>query len=58
MVRETGKESTKLYTCEECGLEFEERVWAERCEDYDREHNACSLEIASHAVREERIGIK
>jgi hypothetical protein len=41
----------KLYhTCEVCGLHYEEKLWARKCEDYCTKHNACSIEITSHAI--------
>lgn len=39
-----------LYFCEACGLAYEERIWAEKCEDFCSKHNACSLQITRHAV--------
>jgi len=51
LVREVKKDDRRLYACEECGLFYEERAWAERCEKYCSRHHACSLEITSHAVR-------
>jgi hypothetical protein len=50
MVREMKRKGKTFYTCEVCGLAYEERVWAERCEDFCVKHRACSLEITSHAV--------
>lgn len=52
MVREEGRGERRVYVCEECGLAYEERTWAERCEEYCGKHNACSLEITSHAVED------
>jgi len=45
-----ARKDLNLYRCEECDLEFEERIWAERCEDHDRKYQACSIDIARHAV--------
>ena len=50
MVREMKKKGKTFYTCEVCGLAYEERIWAEKCEDFCVKHGACSLEITSHAV--------
>jgi hypothetical protein len=40
-----GKEK---YVCPECGYEYKEKEWAEKCEAWCREHNACNLEIIRH----------
>lgn len=53
MVKEVKKGGRTFYTCEVCGLAYDEKIWAERCEDYCSKHNACSLEITSHAVHVE-----
>lgn len=51
MVREMKKKGKSYYTCEVCGFTYEERAWAEKCEDFCTKHHACSLEITSHAVQ-------
>lgn len=51
MVKEVEKGNRTFYTCEACGLTYEERIWTERCEDFCTKHRACSLEITSHAVQ-------
>jgi len=40
----------EVYVCERCGFVCKERTWAERCEEYCRKHDACSLEITSRPV--------
>jgi hypothetical protein len=52
MVREERRGCGKVYVCEGCGFAYEEKRWAERCEEYCAKHNACSLEIISHAVKD------
>ncbi|MBI2675814.1 MAG: hypothetical protein HYX24_05115 [Candidatus Aenigmarchaeota archaeon] len=44
------KHAKSLLKCEECGLLYRERKWAERCEAYCRKHKSCSLEIIGHAL--------
>ncbi len=51
MVKEVKSGDRVFYTCEVCNLAYEERVWAERCEEFCSAYNACSLEITSHAIR-------
>ncbi len=41
----------KLYKCPECGLEYKEKEWAEKCEQWCKEHKSCNLEITKHAVK-------
>ena len=43
------KHNKVLYKCPECGLEYEEKSWAEKCEAWCGEHKSCNLEITSHA---------
>lgn len=50
MVRETHVRGETLYVCEFCGLLYKEKYWAQRCEAYCKEHNACSLDIMQHTV--------
>ena len=45
-----GKE---LYQCEECGFQYEERGWAEKCEAWCKEHQSCNIEITAHAIPQE-----
>jgi len=51
MVKEVRKDDKILYICEECGLAYRERVWAEKCEKFCSKHHACSFEITRHAVQ-------
>lgn len=49
----TNNESDILYKCEECGLEYKEKEWEEKCEEWCRQHKSCNLEIIKHAVKKE-----
>ena len=40
----------KLHRCPECGLEYEEKEWADKCEAWCKEHKSCNIEITKHAV--------
>jgi len=44
-----------LHICEECGLAYGERAWAEKCERFCSKHRACSLGITSHAVQRDVV---
>jgi len=46
---ETSKE---FYQCPECGFEYKEKEWAEKCEVWCKEHHTCNLEIIKHAIKE------
>jgi hypothetical protein len=51
MVKEEKSGDRIFYTCEVCNLAYEERVWAEKCEEFCSTYNACSLEITSHVIK-------
>jgi hypothetical protein len=40
----------RYYVCDACGVTYAESSWAEQCEAYCTQYNACSLSITSHAV--------
>lgn len=42
----------KNYQCEECGFEYKEKEWAEKCEAWCKEHRSCNIEITSHAIQQ------
>jgi hypothetical protein len=50
MVKEMMCGKDTCYQCEECGLRYREKVQAERCEAWCREHKSCNLEIIKDAV--------
>ena len=39
----------KLYKCPECGFEYEEKEWVDKCEAWCKEHKTCNIEIIKHA---------
>lgn len=43
----------ELYKCPECGLEYKEKEWAEKCEAWCRKNKNCNLEITKHAIKNE-----
>ena len=43
------KNNTISYQCDECGLHYISKQWAEKCEKWCKEHHSCNLEITSHA---------
>ena len=40
----------KLHQCPECGLHYESKEQAKKCEVWCKEHQSCNLEITSHAI--------
>ncbi len=53
MVKEIKKNGRKLYVCEVCGFAYEEREWAEKCQQWCSEHDTCNVEITDHAAATE-----
>ncbi|MEC8853742.1 MAG: hypothetical protein VYD33_04780 [Bacteroidota bacterium] len=43
------KESLK-YKCDVCDMYFEEKEWAEKCQDWCENHYSCNAEITQHAI--------
>lgn len=46
-----GHKHNSHYKCPECGLEYYEKEWAEKCEAWCKEHKTCNTEIIKHAVK-------
>ncbi len=45
------KRVRKNYKCEECGLSYEKRARAEKCEAWCKKNKSCNLEITKHSVQ-------
>jgi hypothetical protein len=50
MVKEETINGKKYYQCEICKFYYLDRSWAKKCENFCKEHSACSVEITKHAV--------
>lgn len=50
MVKKTVQQNQTLYQCEACGFEYKEIQNAQQCENFCKQHNSCSTEIAKHAI--------
>jgi hypothetical protein len=50
MVKEEKINGKIYWQCEICEFYYREEKWAEKCEDFCRKNNACSIEITKHAV--------
>ena len=46
----------EYYKCPECGMRYTDKVWAEKCEAWCKEHHTCNIEIIQHAVEGEVVG--
>lgn len=51
MVKNVLQQNKKLYQCEECGLKYSEKEWAEKCEAWCKKYKSCNLEIIDHAIK-------
>ncbi|MHA2059303.1 MAG: DUF7128 family protein [Candidatus Ranarchaeia archaeon] len=49
MVKAIKRNNHTLYICEECSLAYLDKSWAQKCEEYCKTQNACSLAITKHA---------
>lgn len=45
------KKKEGLFACEECGFYYNNKNWAQKCEEWCRKYKSCSLEITKHAVK-------
>ena len=52
MMKTVQENTSTHYVCEECGMKYADKAWAEKCEQWCREHHTCNLEIIQHAVDE------
>ncbi|UCH57127.1 MAG: hypothetical protein JSV18_07275 [Candidatus Bathyarchaeota archaeon] len=50
MVSKKEYRGKTIYLCDKCGVGYEIRETAARCEEYCRKHNSCSIEITKEAV--------
>src|SRR3989344_3168937 len=53
MTKTIQKEDKELHQCEECGFQYAEKEWAEKCEAWCKEHQSCNIEITAHAIPQE-----
>jgi hypothetical protein len=49
-IKDNYQINNKLFQCPECGLFYEEKEWAKKCEVWCKEHKSCNLEIISNAI--------
>ena len=51
MVKQQEQDKTRIYICEACGFGYKEKQLAQKCEDFCKKNNSCSLEITKYAVK-------
>lgn len=50
MMKEIIKNMKKVYSCEECGMNFSDPKIAKECEDFCKKNKACNTEIIGEAL--------
>jgi hypothetical protein len=45
------EEGIRLYQCDRCGFLYEEKEWAEKCEQWCSAHGSCNMDITDHGVQ-------
>ena len=50
MVKELKEEDRTIFLCEKCGLGYADRETAEKCEEWCKKTNTCSIEITRKAA--------
>lgn len=47
------RDGKTLYQCEECGLKYENKEIAEKCQAWCSQHKSCNLDIIKYAVKDD-----
>ena len=42
---------TQTYTCDVCKMSFEDKKWADKCENWCETQHSCNAEITKHAIK-------
>ena len=45
------QQEQKLYQCPECGLNYDEQKWSEKCKAWCKKYKSCNLEIIKYALK-------
>jgi len=53
MVNVIKNKQKELYQCEECGLKYESKEIAEKCQAWCSEHKSCNLDLIKYAVKDD-----
>lgn len=54
MVKEIKNRDKKIYQCEECKLLYNEKKWAEKCEEWCKKYHTCNITITRHRIKEKK----
>lgn len=54
MVKTIIESDKQYYQCEECGFQYANKEWADKCEVWCKEHHSCNIEITAHAIPKEQ----
>ena len=59
MVKEIKRDGKTLYVCEVCGLAYEEKEWAAKCQSWCETHEgSCNFEYVQHSVPSEEEAVE
>ena len=50
MAREAVKNGKTVYICEECGYIYEQKEWAEKCQQWCSSKQSYNLEFTQHGI--------
>jgi len=45
------KKINSHFKCQECGLFYPHKKWADKCGDWCKKHKSCNLEITKQALK-------
>ena len=51
MEKNSSGDNKKYYLCRKCGLKYEDKILAEKCEEWCRKYKSCNLEITKNAIK-------
>lgn len=51
MVKEAMYKGEKVFVCELCDFKYREKKWAKACEDWEKVHKSCNVNVIKHAVK-------
>ena len=52
MVNTLKYKNKELHQCGECGLKYEDKETAEKCQAWCKEHKSCNLDIIKNSVKD------
>ncbi|MBI4451019.1 hypothetical protein HY642_03525 [Candidatus Woesearchaeota archaeon] len=52
MVKQAGHKGKKVFVCERCDFKYRDEKWAKACEDWEKDHNSCNVQVIAHAIKQ------